>query len=201
MGYATIGQWLLRLRLQQLGIARHSRVFSHTTNAERLALFELARWLPPQARALEIGSHIGSSALFLCAGLSRISGSLICVDTWMNETMPDGAKDTLPEFSANTREYAAMITPVRKFSNTLTAQDIGGPLDFALIDGDHSEQGVRSDFALLEGWIKPGGYIAFHDLRRNFPGVHIVMGEALASGKWQIASLHDTLGVIRRLEP
>ena len=200
MGFATLTRLVDALRLRLRGLGRHMRVFSHTTIAERLALYELARSLPAGARALEIGSHIGSSALFVCAGLSHGGGSLTCVDTWMNETMPDGAMDTFAEFSANTHEFAQMITPIRKYSSALTAEDIGGPLDLALIDGDHSEAAVREDLAIIGPWIKPGGYIAFHDLRSLFPGVHIVLGEALASRDWEIVSLHDSLGVLRRVQ-
>ncbi len=169
MRMAKVTGCLDSLRLRRHGIARHMRVFSHTTAAERLALFALARSLPPRARALEIGSHIGSSALFLCAGLSQRGGHLICVDNWLNENMPDGAKDTYPEFAENTRSYAGMITPVRKFSNTLTEGDIGGMLDLAFIDGDHVEQAVREDFILMAPWVKPGGFIAFHDASSQLP--------------------------------
>jgi predicted O-methyltransferase YrrM len=199
LSFIHIGQVVETARLRRHGLTRHMRVFSHTSATERLALFSLSKILPLGARVLEIGSHVGSSALFLCAGLTHCDGTLICVDTWMNDTMPEGAKDTFGEFLANTKCYGGMIVPIRKYSNQLTAEDIGGLLDLALIDGDHSEKAVREDFSLLANWIRPGGYIAFHDLRTNFPGVHVVVGEALAGGEWQIVSLHDTLGVIRRI--
>jgi predicted O-methyltransferase YrrM len=188
------------LRLRRHGLARHMGVFSHTSPAERLALFEMASKLPPGARALEIGAHIGSSALFICAGLAHGGGHLICVDTWTNETMPDGVKDTYAEFNANTRPYAHMITTVRKRSSELLGSDVGGPLDFAFIDGDHSESAVRADFRVVAPWVKPGGLIAFHDLIAFpvFPGVHIVVGQALASGDWQLVRLTGCLGAIRR---
>jgi len=199
MALAIISRAVDGLRLRFHGLTQHMRVFSHTTAAERLALFELARKLPPGARALEIGSHIGSSALFICAGLRHGGGQLLCVDTWMNGTMPDGTKDTFAEFTANCLPYAAMITPIRKFSGALTAADIGGPLDMVLIDGDHSEESVREDLAIVAPWIKLGGYVAFHDLRSLFPGVHIVLGEALASRDWQLVGLTDSLAVVRRM--
>src|SRR5262245_32365031 len=189
------------LRLRRHRLTRHMRVFSHTSPHERLALFQIADCLPPGGRALEIGSHVGSSALFICAGLAHGGGQLICVDTWTNQTMPDGAKDTYQEFLANTRQYSYMITPVRKLSHELTAADIGGPLDFVFIDGDHSEAAVRSDFRLIAPWVRPGGVISFHDLIPEYPGVNIVLGEALASGDWQLARLAGTLGTIRKLRP
>jgi predicted O-methyltransferase YrrM len=190
---------LISLRLRRHCLARHMRVYSHTSPVERLALFQMAKLLPSGARALEIGAHVGSSALFICAGLLHGGGHLVCVDTWMNQTMPDGTRDTYEEFVANTRPYAQMITPVCKFSHELTEADIGGHLDFAFIDGDHSEAVVRADFRLIAPWVKAGGLIAFHDLHPMYPGVHIVVGEALASGDWQLVRLVDSLGTIRRV--
>lgn len=186
-------------RLRRHGLKKHMGVFSHTTPAERLALYQIAKCLPAGARALEIGSHIGSSALFICAGLEYGGGHLFCVDTWMNQTMPDGEKDTFWEFQNNTKPYAPIITAVRKFSYDLTRQDIGGPLDFAFIDGDHSEIAVRRDFELIAPWVKPSGIIALHDVSAAFPGVNIVLGEALASGVWKMIKLVGCLGVIQKV--
>ncbi len=183
-------------RLRRHKLHRHMQVFSHTMPVERLALFQSTRRLPFNARALEIGSHLGSSALFICAGLKEVSGHLTCVDTWMNQTMPDGEKNTYEEFKANTRQYLDMITPLRKFSYELTFSDLGGPLDFVFIDGDHSECGVRSDFRVIEPWVKRGGIVAFHDVTPAFPGVHVVLGESLASGRWQLCRLVGSLGII-----
>lgn len=186
------------LRLRRHGLQRHMRVFSHSTPAERLALFQMTKQLRPGARALEIGSHIGSSALFICAGLKHGGGHLVCVDTWMNQTMPDGEKDTLAEFKSNTAPYADMITMVRKYSRELTPEDIGGPLDFVFIDGDHSESAVRTDFRLIVPFVKPSGLIAFHDLRSNYPGVNMVVGAAMATGEWLLVQLVGTLCIIRK---
>src|SRR5262249_29250145 len=98
--------------------------------------------------------------------------------------------------------YAHMITPIRKFSHELTKSDIGPrPLDFVFIDGDHGEVAVRADFHLIAPWVKTGGLVAFHDLVPAFPGVNIVVGEALASGAWQLVRLAGGLGTIRRVHP
>jgi predicted O-methyltransferase YrrM len=39
-----------------------------------------------------------------------------------------------------------------------------GPFDFAFIDGDHSYNGVKSDYLMYKGLIRPGGIMAFHDI-------------------------------------
>jgi predicted O-methyltransferase YrrM len=40
----------------------------------------------------------------------------------------------------------------------------GRPLDFLLIDGDHSSYGVRQDFALYAPLVAPGGMVVLHDI-------------------------------------
>lgn len=189
----TIASLRSRQRLK-----RHMRVFSHTTPEERLALFRLARTLPVDAKAMEIGSHIGSSALFLCEGLVQVSGQLLCVDTWMNETMPDGSKDTFAEFGANVRPYANMITPVRKRSDQLNWADVTSMLDFVFLDGDHSEAAVRKDVETVTPWIKLGGLLAFHDVNMSFPGVHVVIGEALARRQWELIGMAGFIVVLKK---
>src|SRR5262245_50824733 len=119
---------ILKARIRRQGLAKYMSVFSDTTPHERLKLYWLASSQPKGARALEIGSHLGSSALFLAAGLKNLGGRLYCVDTWMNETMPDGPRNTYFEFSSNTRPYASIITPIRKKSQELADDDIGGQL-------------------------------------------------------------------------
>jgi hypothetical protein len=190
---------ITRLRLAGECLIPHLTVFSHTTERERLALYQLSSSLPFGANALEIGSHLGSSALFLCAGLKKRSGRLYCVDTWMNETMADGIKDTFPSFSKNTEEYAPLITTIRKNSRELRPFDIPGGLDLVFIDGDHAEDQVRADFKTTAALLKLEGFIAFHDVSSNYPGVSVVIGEALASGAWQLAGLVDNLAWIRRM--
>jgi cephalosporin hydroxylase len=45
------------------------------------------------------------------------------------------------------------------------------PYDFMFIDGDHSYEGVKKDFAAYRPMLSPGGSIAFHDTVRHEPGV------------------------------
>lgn len=36
--------------------------------------------------------------------------------------------------------------------------------DYVYIDGDHSDKGVRLDYALFAGRVRPGGFVSFHDI-------------------------------------
>jgi predicted O-methyltransferase YrrM len=41
----------------------------------------------------------------------------------------------------------------------------GELLDFLFIDGDHSEDGVRKDWEMYGPLVRPGGIVAFHDIK------------------------------------
>ena len=38
-------------------------------------------------------------------------------------------------------------------------------LDFLFIDGDHTYEGVKDDFDHYKQYVKPGGWIGFHDIK------------------------------------
>ena len=156
-----------------------------TWSIELRALHDLAAAAPPNATAVEIGSYLGASTCYLAAGLARHGGRIICVDTWNNETMPEGERDTFAEFTRNTRAVANRVTVVRKRTEMLGDSDIPTPIHLAFIDGDHGYEAVRRDFEIVAGRLAPTGVIAFHDFANaKFPGVTRVVGEVLASGRW-----------------
>jgi predicted O-methyltransferase YrrM len=41
------------------------------------------------------------------------------------------------------------------------------PIDFLFIDGDHRYPGIKRDYELYASAVRPGGLIAFHDIRPN----------------------------------
>lgn len=43
----------------------------------------------------------------------------------------------------------------------------GRMIDFIFIDGDHTYEGVKSDFYDYKNYVKNGGHIAFHDIYEN----------------------------------
>jgi predicted O-methyltransferase YrrM len=49
------------------------------------------------------------------------------------------------------------------------------PIDFLFIDGDHTYEGVRTDFAAYGPMVRPGGVIAFHDIlpRQDIPAIEV----------------------------
>lgn len=186
-------------RLQNAGIPKANQIFTYTNNHELKTLYNLASNCCQGSVALEIGSHLGASSCYLAAGLAQVNGHLFCVDTWQNETMPEGDQDTFAEFQKNINGVNKQITAVKKRSDEISTYDIQVPLNLVFIDGDHSYTSVKKDFDCVQQWLAEDGIIAFHDFSiSTFPGVTRVIGEALASGKWMFVGCVDTLVWIKR---
>jgi predicted O-methyltransferase YrrM len=164
-------------------------IHTHMTAQELRALYDLAS---EATTVLEIGSYLGASSATLGAALSIRGGRLYCVDTWSNETMDEGTRDTFAEFQRNTAGVARVITTIRKRSSELTEADAPPPFDLVFIDADHSYPAVKGDFEKVRGWVRDGGTLAFHDVF-FFEAVSRVVGEVLAGGEWQLAGKIDNL--------
>lgn len=143
---------------------RHAySIESHLTRLECYRLFTLGLKV---TRALEIGSYLGASATCLAAACHRSGrGKVLCIDTWNNNAMTEGARDTWSLFHANTAMYSSYIVPVRGYSTEVVdqvTQDIS-ELDLLFIDGDHSYQGVKADWKAYRGFLREGSVVIFHD--------------------------------------
>jgi predicted O-methyltransferase YrrM len=177
---------LMSRALRLAGVPSANRIFSYTRPCELETLYRLAAACPPGGKALEIGSHLGASSCYLGAALKQLNGTLFCVDTWNNETMPEGSKDTFSEFSSNTLGLGDVIVPIRKRSSELTRDDVGADLDLVFIDGDHSYESVKSDFETVVPWLTEKAMVAFHDTVA-FEGVARLLGEVLACSQARLA--------------
>lgn len=183
-------------KLQQEGI-RNTNIHTHMTQAELNTLYDLGCSLSIHPKVLEIGSYLGASSCYLASAINQKKGHLYCVDTWDNQTMPEGEKDTFNLFRHNTRGVANVITPIRKNSKQLEMSDICCQLNMIFIDGDHSYDCVNSDYNKVFDWIVDGGIIAFHDCV-HFAGVSKTIGNALVSGYWQLGDKIDNLIWLRK---
>lgn len=137
--------------------------FTHLTSAEKRKLFELASKLK-SGYAVEIGSFIGASACFISAGLGEGS-KLLCVDTWENDAMSEGRRNTKDEFDHNTHYFQEKIIKIQGYSTAVKEQilAITNKLDLLFIDGDHSYEGCKADWDLYIDMVKSGGCVIFHD--------------------------------------
>ena len=189
----------LRRRMAAAGVANATEIRTWTTARELFTLHALAEACPPNAAVVEVGSYIGASSCYLAAGLSARGGRLYCIDTWQNETVPEGLRDTYREFSENTRTVAHIVVPLRKRSDQLVSDDLPDKLNLVFLDGDHSYGAVHHELSFLAPRIVLGGVVAFHDAIA-FEGVAKVVGEALASGSWQFGDKVDNLIWLRKVD-
>ena len=136
---------------------------SHLTVIERIMLYELSKEMPVIA---EIGSYIGASACcFGAASKEDKEKIIICIDTWNNDAMLEGNRDTWPEFSSNISSFADSVIPVRGFSTDVVdeARRITKNFNLLFIDGDHSYESVKADWETYKEFLRPGSIIIFHD--------------------------------------
>ena len=155
------GNLFLEWRYPQLRVAFGIR--SHLTHKERITLYLLARSTP---LVVEIGAYLGASSC--CFGAARIpqgAGRVICIDTWANDAMSEGRRDTWQEFNDNTRPYSDCIVPVRGFSVDVLAsvrREISH-VDLLFIDGDHAYESVKADWDAYKPFLRSGSTVVFHD--------------------------------------
>ncbi|KKO20370.1 MAG: class I SAM-dependent methyltransferase [Candidatus Brocadia sp.] len=138
-------------------------IFTHLTKKERLLLYKLVLSLPNKAIVVEIGSYLGASTVFLASAIKDRDGHIYCVDTWSNEAMSEGKRDTFDEFLKNTGSMKDFITPLKGYSVEV-AKTFNKGIDLLFIDGDHSYEATKSD---VENWVpkvKDCGIIIFHDI-------------------------------------
>lgn len=114
----------------------------------------------------EVGSYVGASACcFGAAILAAGTGKVICIDTWHNDAMTEGQRNTWQAFQDNTRHYQDFIIPIRGFSMEVVqaVREVAPRLNILFIDGDHSYAGVKADWETYKGFLKPGSIVIFHD--------------------------------------
>lgn len=138
-------------------------IFTHLTKIERLVLYKLALSSPNKCTIVEIGSYLGGSSTFLALAAKRKQGMLYCVDTWKNEGMSEGQRDTFDEFLKN-------IEPLRDYIRILrgnsvdVANTFNENIDLLFIDGDHSYEAVKADMEYWLPKVKNHGIVIFHDI-------------------------------------
>ena len=122
-------------------------------------------------RCLEVGSFEGQGSLKIVRHLCGAEGSvLFCVDPWDDVYVTgkphplDGAfAGQHARFTHNTageERIVALRGTLTDFVEKLRAE---APLDFAYVDGDHSEEAAYTDAMLAWSLLRPGGVLLFDD--------------------------------------
>ena len=140
------------------------------TISERVILYATIAGLRPQ-RCLEIGTFRGGSAMIIVSALDDLgSGRLACVDPQ-------------PQIEpAHWNEIAHRATLFSAPSPAVLAQataSLGGKIDFALVDGDHSTAAVIRDLQGLLPYLADDACLLLHDAHNAevIAGVHEVLSD------------------------
>lgn len=139
-----------------------SNVHGFLKTEQGLALYDLAAGLGRGELAAEIGSYHGRSSVFIGAGLAISGGRLHSIDTFGNDAMSEGKRETLDFFTQNIGPYKSHIEPVMGTSSE-AAPKVPSDLSLLFIDGDHSLAGCANDLQRYYPKVRDHGIIAFHE--------------------------------------
>lgn len=134
----------------------------------------------PPRTIMEIGTHNGGT-LCAFAALAADDATIISLD------LPGGAFGggympwKIPLYKSFAKPGQAMHLLRDDSHSPLTLERVrsilnGQKLDFLLIDGDHTFEGVKQDHVMYGPLVKPGGVIAFHDIARDLPQIGTAVG-------------------------
>jgi len=138
------------------------KIFTHMTREEKHKLYELALHSPGKV-FVEIGSYLGASSCYIAEAIqSDTSKKLYCVDTWDNEGMTEGARDTFDEFCSNTSSYVDTIVSLRGKSLEV-AQTFHLGIDYLFVDADHSYEAVKADMVAWLPKLNSDAIVICHD--------------------------------------
>lgn len=117
---------------------------------------------------LEIGTAIGGN-LFMFSQIASENARIISID------LPGGMygggypRWRIPIYRFFTRDRQKLLLIRADSHAAATRKRIesvlnGRKIDFLFIDGDHTYEGVKKDFEMYRGFVRPDGVIAFHDI-------------------------------------
>ena len=147
--------------------ANMSVLYCIQSKEELLPVLRKIKALNPRV-VLEIGTA-GGATLFMLTRVADKAATIISLD------LPDGPfgggypEDRVPLYEAFAQPGQTMHLMREDSHQPATLDKLkdllkGRPIDFALIDGDHTYEGVRQDYEMYAGLVRPGGLIAFHDI-------------------------------------
>lgn len=122
---------------------------------------------------VEVGVHKAYTTVELCEAACANGGKVYGYDFFgpVNAIYGTGFPNDIETAINNlnnrgyTEEHYKLIkvnTRLPEFEESLK-KDIGGKIDFAFIDADHSYEGVKNDFLKVYPFLNEKGSIAFHD--------------------------------------
>jgi len=160
---------------------------------EAYLLYLIAGSLPSKALALEIGCWKGKSAIATSWGLKTLNGHLHTVDNFAgieNGSQWGTGQEVKEAFYRNTATAGdTELCTLHDMSSQNFSNQWKQEVDFLFVDGCHLYDAARFDIFAFMKFVKPGGWVAFHDVRMR-DSVIRAMFEFLEQDKtWSMEAL------------
>lgn len=161
----------------------------------------LQRWGAGRRSLVEIGVAEGGSAWDVRTVMDP-QGTLVLIDTY-----PKVAGLNLSSIIARRLVNSVPRGEVEWIRAYSTEAVVGWsrPIDFLLIDGDHSYEATKRDFEDWSAHVEPEGVIAFHDALLDAPWMTEDFGSARfvaelreSDSPWRLVDHADSMAVFRR---
>ena len=147
---------------------------------EGIFLYELTKEFCLQNCAVEIGSYCGKSACYIGQACKENKTKLFTIDHHRgSEEQQFGEEyfdpdeydyknnrvDTLPTLKKNIKDFDLIdvVKPIVGHSKEV-AGEIENNIDLVFIDGSHTFESARADYAAWKNKIRVGGILAIHDI-------------------------------------
>lgn len=134
---------------------------------EIIELLRILNEIKPKV-LIEIGTANGGT-LFLLSKVAPDDATIISIDLPKGEFGGGYPRWKIPLYQSFRRKKQQIFLIRANSQSQKTLEKVktilnGNPLDFLLIDGDHTYEGVKKDFLLYSSLVRKGGIIAFHDI-------------------------------------
>ena len=171
-----------------------SKVPGYLVENEARFLGLVAACAPCTGAIVEIGSFTGRSTVMLAKVAEHYGlGPVVAIDPHNSPILLDHQADpgasSYRDFLSNIEAagVAGVVEPHRAYSGDVAAT-WNRPIRFLWIDGDHTYQGVRTDFDGFLPHVLPQGVVAFHDSLNVFSGpIRVFVEDVLRSNQFGAA--------------
>ncbi len=167
-------------------------------------VFGLVRRLKAR-KVIEVGRYKGGSTLVIAAAMNG-EGQFWSIDLGEKEARLHGEgvhRSFDDQIRDIFRRFGLRVDLMIGDSRTIEVET--GDVDIVFIDGDHSYEGVRSDFERFGHRVRVGGAVLFDDacsekhFQTHSDSVGRLVNEAVASGDFELVKTVDRLAHLERV--
>jgi len=133
---------------------------SQTTGGERKVI---AKYANKKNRAVEIGVFQGLNTCIIAKSLEK-NGRLYGIDPFFKGRLGISYHQLVARIYLKRNQQTKKVKLLEMFSKE-AIKFIPDQIDFLFIDGDHSFEGIKSDWELYSPKIEVNGIVALHDTR------------------------------------